>query len=651
MEYRREIDGLRAIAVIVVIFFHAGFPAFSGGYVGVDIFFVISGYLITSIIASEMEQSHFSMINFYERRARRILPALFVVMLFSLILVAIIFLPTDVVKFSKSLIAVSTYCSNIFFWKESGYWGAVNELKPLLHTWSLAVEEQYYIFFPLFLLFVWRFGKKIVVFVLLLGVTISLFLAQWGALHKPSAAFFLLPTRAWELGVGAIVAFLFLYQPQIVNQLRKQKILTVFAQFAGVFLLVYSIVIFTPDTPFPGFFALAPVLGTAILILFVHPGTLCGKILGQRVFVAIGLISYSAYLWHQPLLAIARHLFSPPLPFAFLLLLCFLSFVLAWLSWRFIETPFRKKGVVSRKGVASFVLFGTLFFIAVGIGGIVSNGADWRSPESLDYHHLTEITRQSTGLNSRCDGVFTLSPLCRTSDRPEILLWGDSFAMHLLPAIQADNPHARIIQMTKSACGPFFDMAFVSKKFPAERCLEFTGQVYSWLRHAPTVKYVVLSSPFEEYFRKGAMLQNRNNEQFPASEKIVADMLLQTLKKIVDLGKIPIVVSPTPGNGKDIGRCVLRAVYFGRDPSTCDYPLSTISPERKKAFALMDDIGRQYNVIRLDKMLCVNGVCKSSLLPSFLYRDGGHMCREGAMKLGQEYRLYNLVKQSTPHVQ
>lgn len=208
MNYRREIDGLRAIAVLPVIFFHAGFGVFGGGFVGVDVFFVISGYLITGIILAELEQGHFSLIGFYERRARRILPALFLVMLLCVPFAWFWLLPGDMKGFAKSLVAVAIFASNFLFWRESGYFDTAAELKPLLHTWSLAVEEQYYLVFPLLILLFWQLGKRWVLFLLGLIFVASFTSAE---LSKPAAAFFLLPSRGWELLVGAFAAF---YMPR-----------------------------------------------------------------------------------------------------------------------------------------------------------------------------------------------------------------------------------------------------------------------------------------------------------------------------------------------------------------------------------------------------------------------------------------------------
>lgn len=244
MEYRREIDGLRAIAVLPVILFHAGADLFSGGFVGVDIFFVISGYLITTIILSEKEKERFSIVTFYERRARRILPPLFFVMLVCTPFAWFVLMPPDLEDFFKSLTAVSLFGSNILFWRQSGYFEAAAEMKPLLHTWSLAVEEQYYVFFPLFLILVWRYRKRwILSSIVILGV-ISLLLAQWGAYNKPTAAFFLLPTRAWELMIGASAAFFLLYGYSQKSLVRENIILSECLGIIGFVMICYAILVF-----------------------------------------------------------------------------------------------------------------------------------------------------------------------------------------------------------------------------------------------------------------------------------------------------------------------------------------------------------------------------------------------------------------------
>src|SRR5215472_1058927 len=362
MRYRREIDGLRALAVIPVMLFHAGFKTFSGGFVGVDVFFVISGYLITSIIVTDLQKDTFSLIGFYERRARRILPALFLVIAVSVPFAWIFLSRQDLSTFSRSLAAVSVFLSNFFFWRDGGYFNTASELKPLLHTWSLAVEEQFYLLFPLFLILAWRFCRRwIVVLLATIGLT-SLLAAQWAAYHKPKACFFLLPTRAWELAIGAVIALYLAGDRRVAVSPKARQALG----FGGLLLILVSVFMFNSDTPFPSIYALLPTLGTALIILVGTANTWAGTLLGGRIPVGIGLISYSVYLWHQPMLAFARHAVSEP---SALLrgILCVMAFVLAFLSWRLVEQPFRERKRFSRAAVFRFSAIGSAVLLSIGL--------------------------------------------------------------------------------------------------------------------------------------------------------------------------------------------------------------------------------------------------------------------------------------------
>lgn len=365
MKHRAEIDGLRALAVVPVILFHAGFELFSGGFVGVDVFFVISGYLITTILIEDIESKRFSIINFYERRARRILPALFFVMLVCIPFAWMWMLPSQMKDFSLSLVAVSLFVSNILFWQESGYFTAAAEEKPLLHTWSLSVEEQYYILFPIFLVLAWYFGKNRVFWMIVVMAAISLLISEWGWRNKATANFYLAPTRVWELFAGSIAAFI--VQKKSVQKNNALALL-------GLAAIIFSIFFYDETTPFPSVYALVPVLGVVLLVLYAEKDTLVAKLLSNKAFVGIGLISYSAYLWHQPLLAFARINATHELPVFLTATLVFCSLALGYLSWKTIETPFRNKLIVSRNVIFLFSLCGLLAFSTLGYLGHVKNG-------------------------------------------------------------------------------------------------------------------------------------------------------------------------------------------------------------------------------------------------------------------------------------
>ncbi len=648
MKYRAEIDGLRAIAVIPVILFHAGFELFSGGFVGVDIFFVISGYLITTIILTELEQNTFSLVNFYERRARRILPALFLVMIASLPFAWFWLFSADMKSFSESLIAVSSFTSNILFWHQAGYWDTASELKPLLHTWSLAVEEQYYLLFPLFLLLMWRFNKRIMLSTFLFIATASLIVSQWGTYTYPSASFFLLPARGWELMIGACIALYFLYRNQAPRTRPSFKPMSESMGVIGLLMIGYATFGYDKTLPFPGLYALVPAIGTGLIIIFSSSQTVVGRLLGTKAPVGIGLISYSAYLWHQPLLAFARHrsLTEPSEPL--LAALAVLAFPLAFLSWKYVEKPFRKKDHISRNTIFILSIAGSLLFMGIGMAGYLTDGfANRTTKGGLTYQSLQEKLKLNSGLSKTCEWSFTTSPDCNTSDSPEILIWGDSFAMHLVQGILASNPDAKITQMTKSLCGPFFEIAPMYKRNNSTKwasgCLEFTQKLREWLQANDTIKYAVVSSLFSGYISESKSILHRSGDIAPANIDTAASAFLKTLRELQSMGITPIIFSPPPETGANLGQCLARAAWNGSSLSLCDFDVAEISKGRLKAYDFLDRIKQTFPVVRLDHLICENTICKTHINSTFLYRDSGHFSHEGSAALGEKYNFYHLI--------
>lgn len=361
MIYRREIDGLRALAVVPVVLFHAGFNWFEGGFTGVDVFFVISGYLITTICIDDIESKSFSITTFYNRRARRILPALFVVMLACIPFAWMFMLPTELNDFSRSLVAASLFLSNILFWRESGYFDAVSEEKPLLHTWSLAVEGQFYLLFPVFFILAWRLDKNRLL-KLLIGITaISFLLSEWGSHNKAVANFYLAPTRFWELLAGSITAFV-----------AKQGFYgrNDFFAFLGLVIIAIPITVYDKSIPFPGFYAVPTVLGTMFVLIFATSGTLVARLLSNRVLVGIGAISYSLYLWHQPVFAFGRIIYLDQPGPSVMLSLILISVVLSYLSWRYIELRVSKN---QETIIYSLAKVGMIFLLSLGTIGYLNS--------------------------------------------------------------------------------------------------------------------------------------------------------------------------------------------------------------------------------------------------------------------------------------
>ncbi|RVB98134.1 acyltransferase, partial [Mesorhizobium sp. M7A.F.Ca.CA.002.15.2.1] len=341
MNYRRDIDGLRAVAVLPVVLFHFGVSAIPGGFTGVDIFFVISGYLISCSLPDDLERGQFSIGRFYWRRARRILPALTFVILLSSIAAWFILLPSDLHEFSLSVIAAATFWSNIYFWRTMNYFSIDAELRPLLHTWSLSVEEQYYIFAPILLYLIHRYVSKRWLTVLLPMAVGSFALAVIATSLAPTAGFYLLPTRIWELALGAML--MLRKPPVLAGRLAVELI-----GLAGFALIAFGFVMISDSDPFPGYNALFPCIGTALLIYAGQdnadrPAPVATRVLRLAPLVWVGLISYSLYLVHWPINSFVHYLSLKTVGVPTIVAMTVASFALAAFSWKYVEQPFRQK--------------------------------------------------------------------------------------------------------------------------------------------------------------------------------------------------------------------------------------------------------------------------------------------------------------------
>jgi peptidoglycan/LPS O-acetylase OafA/YrhL len=432
------------------VLFHAGLGV-PGGYIGVDVFFVISGFLITGLIVKDLKTQSFSLLDFWERRARRILPALAVVTAATLIAGWFLLMPSEFKHLGSSVIALAALASNIQFWRSSGYFAPASEEMPLLHTWSLSLEEQFYLLVPLFLMLLFYLRKSSWIRTALIGVSIgSLIMATIGLRNAPSATFYLLPFRAWELAIGSLLA--------ITQPLKHQQTRSTLAWIGLVGILV-PYALYSSKTPFPGPSAIPPVVGAAFLIWTGMPGlpaTLPNRILAVRPLVWIGLLSYSLYLWHWPLFAYYRYVFSSSLepliseslvtgpknsscPTAVpAFLIVSVSFLLAWLSLQYVERPFRSKTLVRSRKLLFGLSLATVFLL------VLPSVVVW-SKHGLPERLSPEALRQANG---RIDSAFiknltvhdipeNMQKLGIPGPPPCMLIWGDSHAMAILPAVDA----------------------------------------------------------------------------------------------------------------------------------------------------------------------------------------------------------------------
>ena len=639
MKYRAEIDGLRALAVLPVILFHAGFEWFSGGFVGVDVFFVISGYLITTIIISEMAEGKFSIVNFYERRARRILPALFFVMAACLPFAWLWLTPTDLKYFGQSLVAVSTFSSNILFWSESGYFDNAAELKPLLHTWSLAVEEQYYILFPIFLMLTWRLGIKWVL-ILLSGVFfISLGVAQWGAYNSPPAAFFLLPTRGWELLIGVFAAFYLKYNTHLKSHSLNQAL-----SLLGFGMIVYSITAFDKTTPFPGLYALIPTIGTGLLILCTVPKTFVHKLLSLKFIVGIGLISYSTYLWHQPLLAFARHRLLGDVSDLILIALCIASLVMAWFSWRFVEGPFRNKHTITRNKVFLFSIVGIGIFCSLGLSINLKNGYG----ERVNFTEELSKTFERPAKPNCFTTLFNHSEeqwgctLGRDEGDIDFILFGDSISLSLSSLIDEKGKKRgmKIFYTSANGCLPFAGIYPEGNDQYQNNCNLLNERVYQFAKDSK-VKGIILSAIWSYYtlgdydFRGAQLISDKANGPFTLQHSIstFSNAFDVTVKKYTSI-EVPIHLITEPPRQKYLPKSAYFMIERGRSSIT-DLSVKRSNFEKLNeipitVFSTHENEIDIYNITNLfcDELLCPIGDKNGSF-----YYDNTHLSTYGASKL------------------
>ena len=472
MKYRPEIDGLRTVAVIPVMLFHAGFSLFSGGFVGVDVFFVISGYLITTILIDEREKGTYTLLGFYERRARRILPALFFILLCT-VPFAWRWIPPDPFEdYARSLAFASLFISNIHFIEHSGYFDTAAQLRPLLHTWSLAVEEQYYLLFPLVLWALGAFARAKFLWVFLIMSAISLGIAEWGLRNYPLENFFFTPSRLWELLGGSICAALMFGRPQMRNDLLA---------LIGLAMIFISVFWYDTSVRFPSLYTLVPIVGSMLIILFAAPGTLVARFLSLRPMIGIGLISYSAYLWHQPLFVLARYR-SIVEPSSLLMgSLILVSLVLAFLTWKFIEAPFRDKTrFAGRSRLFAVSLVGIVAFAGYGFWGDATKGLPHRL-DNLESDYLRSLIAQ---INERrpqdnCGGPgYGIGTLCVVyepeNSEGKIALLGDSHAQSILPAFEglSETYDLTVLRGVKAACPPLLGVYLTYGKDDAQDCFD-----------------------------------------------------------------------------------------------------------------------------------------------------------------------------------
>jgi peptidoglycan/LPS O-acetylase OafA/YrhL len=619
--YREDIDWLRAIAVLAVVAFHFEAPAVFGGFVGVDIFFVISGYLITGIIQSEVASGTFSFAQFYERRVRRLLPALYAMVALTAIPSFHYLLTSERLEFFRSVAAVVTFTSNFFFWFQTGYFDHAAVEKPLLHTWSLAVEEQFYLALPLLLwglLYLAR-GKRLALPIALGALTLASFaLSIWLMKTDRSAnAFFMSPPRAWEFLIGGLVAMPGF--PVLRNKLAL-------AIARGIALLLLAIPIFSlrQGPGFPGFNALAPCIGA---VMFIWSGIGVPTLARSRtsplsVAKFFGQISYSLYLWHWPLFTFARFSKSSlVLDASDKLALFALTVLISWLSWRFVEQPFRQRTLApTRRAAFRIAGLSTAVLLAGGLSGIfLSQTPSDADRAALQLESYNTYDYQPLYRYGSCftpgSGAFDDLCLGFAAGKTNVLLWGDSLTAHYFHGLsKSTDPQAvNILQATQAACMPTFNAAAQG----TASCRSFASQMDSFFGdHKPDL--VILSADWLEYARP------------PRFDGMIAD-LKQTIAKLNGLGVAVVLFGPAVQFRSRLPSMLMRAHLRNVEARPDDFVLPDIFALDEKMKAALPG-NEKFSYISVLDAICPARQCPLTLdggIP--LSWDHAHLTAEGSV--------------------
>ncbi|MGU3709662.1 acyltransferase family protein (plasmid) [Escherichia coli] len=527
IKYRKDIDGLRAVAILPVLLFHVGYSGFSGGYVGVDIFFVISGYLITKILINDINNGTYSLLTFYERRIRRIIPALTCVILFVLIASPLFLAPDNYSFLPKEIIGTLLFASNIVSFLKSGYFSTDAEQRPLLHTWSLGIEEQFYIISPIVLFLSFKYFKSRVGLILSLFAIVSFAFSVILTKNHPTASFYLIPTRYWELSFGALAAAGVFKK---AKGRRQNEVLSIL----GLLLILFSIFTFTSKTVFPGYAALLPVLGATLIILNAED-TLVGKMLALKPLVFIGVISYSLYLWHWPLVVFSHDKYIIDLNLSREMLVV-LSILIAWFSTRFIEAPFRNKQSYDRTRIFKYssVAYSLLFLTSLAIWPLKG----WTDRLSDEKAYILSSTKDYSPVRDKChfsSGVPETTQYCILGVKdiePSLFVWGDSHGAEISYAL---SKLTSVYTATYSACPPVVG-------FHNMRVLDF-------ILNNKKIKNVVLAANYNKY---------EGDEKYSGFVKGFEN----TVKKLTDGGKRVTVLDQIPSPGVNVPNDLANAKFI-----------------------------------------------------------------------------------------
>ncbi len=647
IKYRPDIDGLRAIAVLMVVLFHADIKPFAGGFVGVDIFFVISGFLITSLIQKDLAQGTFSFAGFWERRLRRILPGLFAVVLTVFAAGWVVFMPKDFAGVGYQVAAQSIAASNFYFEAIRGYFDTKEEIKPLLHTWSLSVEEQFYFVFPVIMFLLWRFARVRLVLACWIIAIVSFLFSAWTVFDDLEKTFFFLPFRAWELMMGALLALH--TSPKTIGP----KAMNI-AGVVGLLLVLGSGIFYSSKLTFPGAAALPPCLGAALIIWSGRDhATFVARLLSCKACVFVGLISYSFYLWHWPILSFGKYVLQGNFDKEEKIICVVISFILAWLSWKYIEKPFRRPGGVLKTRRALFIAaFAAL--ATMGAGGyyvLSTDGVPARfSPTVLQYAEKEISPFRKACARTKYERIAA-DDLCQTNPEsgvtPNFILWGDSQADAITPAFvtMSQAHHKNGYFAFKHGCPPIMGIDSPDSGGSKHSCSDFNNEVWKFVqRHK--IKNVFLVANWGGWLNNKTMFFE-DESWYPAYAEKFENMRLagtqRTIGMLLENGiKIHILLN-NPAMRFDPPRALALYEQMGLDKDTLFMPVEKYVKGRKKnvdAFVAANAANK--NIIFVDPLpaICPDGKCMAEANGRSLYADEGHYSAYGANHIREIFKPF-----------
>ena len=639
---RNDIQALRGLAVLVVLLYHVQIGGVEAGYLGVDIFFVISGYLITTLVAAGIQRGDFRLTDFYLRRAKRLLPAAYLTILLTALLAPWFLNRQELHDFALQVLGSVSFTANMVLWQQTGYFEGASDLKPLLHMWSLSLEEQYYMLLPAALLLLRRSWWKPAVLAALL---ISLGLCVLGTEYKPVATFYLLPTRAWELLIGSMAALLVTghAQPERLANALPLRLL-----FYPALLTLLVLPFYPVQASHPGPAAFVICLSTLLVILRRHAGL--EQLRLTQGFARIGDMSYSLYLVHWPIVALIKNAWVGPdgaLPLSLRLTALLLALAAAYPMYRFVEEPLRRAQLRWTAGALAKTAAVSLLLVLIAPLSL------YATRSSVDFQQIRKV---NFGFDAACDlnTPYTAKPECSSAPHPKVLVWGDSYAMHLLPGLLAVPELGGVAQATKTSCGPVLGIGPqrlinnrpgpVYDRSWALQCLAFNQAVIEAVRATESIKTVVLSSPLSQYVDGARWTHLVHGEagitEVSPTPTLAAKALLATAAELRAAGKKVVLIAPPPSADFNIGACLERRLS-GRialgGHEECEVPLDIYRNKRAAVIELLDAVERGgLEVIRFDRFLCGAQSCKTQIDGTMIYRDSGHLSHEGSRLLARQ---------------